>query len=220
MPATPVLCISGAGLPAWIWDGVRDRLDRPLRVVPPAPPGATLADHVDTALSAVDDWERVAVVAHSIGGVVAVELVARAPERVSALVAVAACIPAAGRSFLQSLPFPQRHVLSALMRLAGTRPPAREVREGLCLGVSSATADRIVAEFRPESPRLYRDRPSPRRLPRTCLYVSTTEDTQFSRQQQDRFAAELGGGRTALDTAHLPMLQDPDGLAGIVATVP
>jgi pimeloyl-ACP methyl ester carboxylesterase len=218
--STPVLCVSGAGLPAWIWDDVRERLDRPTRVVPPARPGAALSDHVDTALAAASDWGRFTVVAHSIGGVVASQLVARAPARISGLVAVAACIPAPGQSFLQSLPFPQRHVLSLVMRVAGTRPPAKEIREGLCRGVDPATADRIVDEFRPESPRLYRDRVSDRRMPPDRLSVRTTQDTQLSPAQQDRYAAVLGGARASLRTGHLPMLQNPDGLARLIATVP
>ncbi len=214
----PVLFLSGAGLPAWIWDEVRGKLPTDSRVADrPAGADASLAAYADAALATADGWDRFVVVSHSVGGVVASELVARAPERVAGVMAVAASVPHEGRSFLDALPFPQRHLVGLVMRVAGTRPPAKQIRDGLAQGVAAEVADRIVADFRPESQRLYRDPVSPRTFPEARIFVLTQQDREFSEALQRRYAATLGGTVTELRTGHLPMLEQPAQLADLVA---
>ncbi|MFD1824099.1 MULTISPECIES: alpha/beta fold hydrolase [Mumia] len=206
----PVLLLSGAGLPSWIWEGTRELLaPRPTAVAPrPSRDGAALADYVEAALGAAP-WERFAVVAHSAGAVVAAELARRAPERVRALLAVCAVVPRPGGSFVSSMPFPQRHVLSLAMRFAGTRPPDSAIRRGLTTGLDDGTAERIVDAFVPEAVGLYRGQvgDGELRLPRG--YVTTLEDREIAPALQRRFAANLGSPwQASLDTGHLPMLED------------
>lgn len=207
-----MLFLSGAGLPPWIWDGVRADLDgdTPAAVVEyPRGRSASLADYADAAADRAP-WPAFAVVAHSIGGLIATELLARHPGRVSATLGVSAVIPRPGRSFTRSMPFPARLVLGPVLRVAGTRPPAKTIRAGLASGLPEPTADRIVAEFAPESPRLYLDRASARELPAVRGYLHTSEDKEISPAAQRGFAATLDPHWTdELPTGHLPMLQDP-----------
>ncbi|MGH1564148.1 alpha/beta fold hydrolase [Mumia sp. DW29H23] len=218
----PVLLLGGAGLPAWIWDATREALAPAHEtVVASRPHGRTpsLADYVDAALASAP-WDRFAVVAHSSGGVVGSELARRAPDRVSVLVGVCAVVPAAGGSFVSSMPFPQRHLLSLAMRVAGTRPPDGAIRRGVAAGLDDATAERIVSEFVPESPALYRDRvgTAPLRLP--VGYVTTTQDRELSPALQRRLADNLGTPRQrSLATGHLPMLEDATELANAVTAL-
>lgn len=206
----PVLFVSGAGLPPWIWDDVRRALPVDSRVADrPSSSEASLGAYADAALACAAEWDRFVVVAHSVGGVIAGELATRAPQRLSMVVGVAAVVPEAGHSFLASLPFPQRHLVSVIMRLAGTRPPAKEIRDRLCRGVAPEIAERIVAEFRPESQRLYRDRLSADPRPARGSYLLTQQDPEFSGAAQRRFAARLGGAVQELPTGHLPMLEQP-----------
>lgn len=216
---TPTLLLSGAGLPDWIWDEVRDLLPGESRVAPRPGGDAPLPAYVDAALAAVEDWETFSVVAHSAGGVVGCGLVAEAAGRVDSFVAVSASIPEPGQSFLGALPFPQRALVGAVIRLLGTRPPAREIRVGLAKGATDEQAERIVADFAPESRRLYRDPTPAREFPAASAYVLTTADTQFSPTLQEAYAARLGGRVERLDTAHLPMLEDPAALAAILQRV-
>lgn len=157
----PVLLLSGAGLPVWIWDQVREELAASHRTVVAARPRRDRASLTEYAAAALDSapWERFAVVAHSSGGTVAAEIVTLAPDRVGAFLAVTAVVPKPGRSFVASMPLPNRLVLSLAMRLAGTRPPDAAIRRGVASQVDTQTADRIVAEFSPESVRHYRDTP-------------------------------------------------------------
>ncbi|MFD4182691.1 alpha/beta fold hydrolase [Rhodococcus sp. NPDC058514] len=216
-PQTPIVFLSGAGLPAWIWDEVRASL--PVDSVVAGYPKlarATLRDYAEAVLAQAPDGEFT-IVAHSIGGVVASEVVAVAPERVGGLLGVAASVPAAGRSFLGALPAPGRQIVGLIMRVAGTRPPEKVIRAGLCSGIGAADVARIVADFEPESQRLYRDRVSARVLPARTGYVMTTRDKEFPVALQGRYADELGAGwRREVAAGHLPMLEDPATLSQIL----
>jgi pimeloyl-ACP methyl ester carboxylesterase len=216
-PTTPLLLIGGAGLPAWAWDGVREALpaERPTAVAArPDPSGPrTLEDYALAALEAAP-WRHFVVVGHSIGGVIGTRIVELAPDRVLGFVGVAAVVPTAGRSFFGALPFPGRHVVSGVTRVLGTRTPAGMLRRGLCRGLDDATADRVVADFAPESQALYRDPVGRVSYPPLRGYLRTDDDRDVPGALQDRYAAQLGTDRVAaLPTGHLPMLADPDGTA-------
>ena len=214
--STPVLFVSGAGLPPWIWDGVRAELtDHPTYVAPrPAGKDASLADHAAAALDEVPA-ERFVVVAHSAGGMVAAKLLELQPERVAGLLGVASWVPAPGASFVGSLPFPNRLVLSLMMRVLGTRPPEKALR-AQAVGLSVSVADDLVRDFVPESQRYYRDPTGVVARPRRVGYVCTTED-QMPAKLQRAFADRLGVERpTELGTGHLPMLEDPGALRGVI----
>lgn len=215
----PILLLGGAGLPAWIWDDVRRELggERELRVADRPDAGATrLTDHVHAALASAPPG-RFAVVAHSAGGVVGAELAWRAPERVSAFLGVSAVVPAPGGSFLSAMPAPNRWVLGAVLRLAGTRPPEAAIRRSLAHGLDEELADRIVADFATEPLGLFADRTSAAGWGGPRGYVRTTDDRELPESVQRRSARHLAADWHAeLDTGHLPMLEDPVALAGTI----
>lgn len=215
MESMPVLLLSGAGLPAWIWDDVRSALPVESRVAAYPRGRSTLADHARGALDTVADWPACHVVAHSVGGVVAAAMAALAPERITAVTGVCAIMPRSGSSFVTSLPPPQRQVMGAMVRLLGTRPPERVLRS-LCRGLDDVVADRVVADFAPGSKRLYLDRVPTFRWPATTAYVATTADPEFPLALQERYAATLGAVPLTVDSGHLPMLERPAALAGLL----
>ena len=208
---TPILFLSGAGLPAWIWDDVRAHMpEHPDTVVGRYPRAghASLADYAD-AVAAQISAPTFAVVAHSVGGVVATSLLSRHPGRVTAILGVAAVVPRPGRSFVSSMPFPTRLVLGAVLKVAGTKPPAKAIR-ALAHGLPDNVADRIVADFDPESIGLYRDPTPARDLPAARAYIRGTADNEISPAVQQASADALQATWTEeLPTGHLPMLQEP-----------
>ena len=212
----PLLFLSGAGLPAWVWDDVRRRLPVDSRVADRPRGRAGLAQCAEAARATAADWPAYGVVAHSIGAVVAATLVSQDPDGVRAVVAVCGIVPRPNASFVASLPVPQRWVMGAVIRVVGTRPPDSMIRSGLCHGLDDATADRVVADFTPEARRLYLDPAPPCRWPTEVSYVATTRDPEFPLDLQQRYAAELGATPTTLDTGHLPMLADPAALAALI----
>lgn len=209
--AAPVLFLSGAGLPPWIWDGVRERLPaHPDTAVARSPrdAAASLADHADAAAAQMSS-PTFAVVAHSVGGVVATSLLSRHPGRVTAVLGVAAVVPRPGRSFVSSMPWPTRLVLRTVLRVAGTRPPSKAVR-ALARGLPETVADRLVTDFDPEPVRLFLDPTPTRDLPAVRAYLRGSEDREISAAVLQASAATLQATWTEeLRTGHLPMLQDP-----------
>jgi pimeloyl-ACP methyl ester carboxylesterase len=215
--STPLVLVGGAGLTEWIWDDLRERLPVDSAVGRyPSRRDAGLDDYADEVLSQVE-WPTFTLVAHSLGGVVASQMVARAPERVAGFLAISACIPASGESFLGSLPRPQGLFMGLIVRVLGTKPPDKQIRSGLGAGLPADVAERIVTEFAAESRAVYRDRVSAMTFPRHRGYLFTTRDNQFSTSQQQRYARELDATwNRSIDTGHMPMLEDPDGLARVV----
>ncbi|WP_017587904.1 alpha/beta fold hydrolase [Nocardiopsis ganjiahuensis] len=229
----PVLLISGAGLPSWIWDATRKELASSRETAVAARPdghadsgaggvgGVSLADHAAAALASAP-WDRFAVVAHSAGGVVGAELARLAPERVSALLGVSAVVPGPEGSFVSSMPFPNRLLLSLVMRIAGTRPPESVIRGGLTAGLGEDMTDRVVADFVTEPTALFRGRTGREPIRQRRGYVLTSRDRALAPGLQRRFAANLFSGdqgvtwEETLDTGHLPMLEAPGSLARLV----
>ena len=180
---------------------------------------ATLREVVEGVVAQLPA-EPCRLVAHSIGGTVAAGVVALAPDRVAALTAVCAIVPEPGRSFASSLPAPQRYVMSAMVRLLGTRPPASVLRAQLAGGLPDDVVDRVVTGFEPESRRLYLDRlPAQPRAhwPADAVYLVTTEDHDFPVALQERYAAVLAASTATVPAGHLPMLSHPDAVAEAVA---
>jgi pimeloyl-ACP methyl ester carboxylesterase len=212
---SPLLFLSGAGLPAWIWDDVRAAL--PTSTVAVYPSAGSLQDYVTKALDEAP--ERFTLVAHSIGGVVASQLIAQAPERVDGVLAIAASIPQPGQSFLSALPFPQKLIVRAVIQLAGTKPPEKAIRAGLAAGLDESLVNRIVREFTPESAALYRDTVAQRTFPVRRGYLTTTADKEFPAALQQRYAKNLDATWTqSLATGHLPMLSTPGDLSLAIKT--
>lgn len=215
----PILFLSGAGLPGWIWDDVRRGLGEGWETRVAARPENGQARLRDYAQAAIDSAPagRFAIVAHSAGGVIGSEVARLAPGRVSAFLAISAVIPRPGESFISALPAPNRWVLSAVMRLAGTRPPASAIRRGLAHGLDERVADRIIADFTPESPGLYRDRTAHREWSGWRGYLRTSGDREVPIALQRRSAQRLGAAwQDELNAGHLPMLEDHQAVAASI----
>lgn len=219
-PHGSILFLSGAGLPPWIWDRIRRILDEQhdVRVAArPAHAGTSrLRDYAEAAIDSAPAG-RFTLVAHSSGGVIGAEIAQLASERVSAFLAVSAVLPEPGGSFISAMPAPNRWVLDVVMRLAGTRPPDAVIRRGLTHGLDDQVAARIIADFSPESPGLFRDKTAYRSWDGWRGYVLTRRDRELSVTLQRRCAQRLGAAwQDELDTAHLPMIENPPALAGAI----
>ncbi|TDS86885.1 alpha/beta fold hydrolase [Nesterenkonia aurantiaca] len=220
---TPLLFLSGAGLPTWIWDAVRSRVEAPSSVAPRPRSGETVSDYARTALEAAP-VERFLLVAHSSGGVVAAELARlAAPDRITGVLAIAALIPRADASFVSSLPFPQRLILPLVMQVAGTRPSEAAIRTGLGTGLGETTTQHLVADFSPE-PREYFTSRAANPAALSALpargYVVTTEDAEIPSTLQRRFATRLHPTETfEVRAGHLPMLTDPEVVAAAIGAL-
>jgi pimeloyl-ACP methyl ester carboxylesterase len=219
--------VNGAGLESRIWSKVVEGFVHPfLLVESPHRKGSfelrkelSFVDYVTHMKRQVDEWgtRKFVIVAHSLGGTFALRLASELTDRLAGFVAVGAAIPKNGGSFLSVLPFPKRILLSAIMRKMGTTPPNSAIRTRLCNDLTPDQAAEIVRGFIPEASRVYTDRidVSVPMVPK--LYVKLTKDKEFNPSLQNKmisnFSPQLVRG---LDTGHLPMLSNPDGLRSIL----
>ncbi|NQX11676.1 alpha/beta hydrolase [Microbacteriaceae bacterium VKM Ac-2855] len=214
-PETPILLLGGAGFPTWIWDEVRAALPvESVAAVYPRQAGYGPAEYAHEILERAA-WPEFVVVAHSIGGVVARAMLDQGADRIAGLLAIAATVPEPGASFLQSLPVPQRWIMTAVLRTVGTRPPDAAIRRVLGRGLEPAVIERLVADFVPEPLALYRRSAGSAPLPARSRYIVTTDDPDTPRNRQEVFAKGFASTRE-IATAHVPMLQDPAGLVALI----
>lgn len=213
--------IHGAGLESRIWEQVAAGLKTPFLLVDfPQRQGAkalreglTLQDYTTYIKQQIEAWEvkRFVIVAHSIGGVLALKIANEVSDRLAGFVAIGATIPKQGGSFLSVFPFAKRMLLSALLRAFGTQPPESAIRNGLCNDLSPEQATEVVRSFVPESVRIYTDRVEVPVPNVSKLYLKLANDKELHPSQQDRMISNLAPHDIKiLETGHLPMLSKPN----------
>ncbi len=218
--------VPGAGLGSWIWDAVDPSLDFPhLFVDLPGrgegndTKGLDLDHYVRHLSGELDQFhaDRLVLVAHSLGGVLALKLASELSGRLAGFVGVGAAIPRDGGSFVSSLPLGKRLLTTVLMRVAGTKPPASAIRAGLCSDLSTEQADEVVRRFVPESRSVYIERTRAPVPQVSRMYICLTEDKEFGVPLQRKMASNLGAEDVPeIASGHLPMLSEPDELARLL----
>lgn len=219
--------IHGAGLESLVWSKVIEGFNHPYLLVEfplrkssfDSRSGLSLEDYVAHMKRQVDEWgtRRFVIVAHSLGGIFAYRLASALTDRLAGMVAVGAAIPKNGGSFLSIFPFPQNHVMSVLLRTLGTTPPESALRKGLCSDLSPDQAAEVVKGFIPEAIRVYTDRINVSIPDVPKLYVKLTNDKQLSPSLQDKMISNFAPQSVqSLETGHLPMISNPEGLRSIL----
>ncbi len=221
-----LVLIHGAGLGSWIWEETGPLLESPWlpldfpdRQRQAVPSDTSLETYSRHLLRRIQSWDqaKLILVAHSIGGVLALKLAGKLAGRVVGIVAVGAAIPVKGRSFLGCLPFSRRMLMRALMRVAGTKPPTSTIRKGLGSDLDLIQADRVVKRYVAESPRLYTDRCEAPVPDVESFYVRLGLDKAFPPGLQERMAANLRAKKiVTFASGHLPMISRPGEFAALI----
>lgn len=183
----------------------------------------TYAQSVASAMAAAGLTAAV-VVGHSMGGLVIPRVAELVPSRVAHLVFLAAVVLPSGSSLLEThLAPPARALLTGLARAGGglVQYPAG-LEHARWLGDLSSDDPRVVhalARLTPQPVRPWIERVDFRRfyamsVPRT--YVRCLGDVAVPPARAAEYAARLGVTPLDLDTAHGPMLSDPEGLVRIL----
>lgn len=221
-----IVLIHGAGLGGWIWGETGKHLETdylavnfPERENSAVSKSLSLKAYFDHISEQIAGWNkpRLVFAAHSIGGVPALMLANELGERVSGFIGVSSSIPVNGGSFLSTLPVPKRLLFSAILRIAGTKPPESAITGSLCSDLPESLAKQVAESFVEESVRLYFDRCNAPIPDLPTLYIKCAGDKEFSDSMQNRMVQSLGANEVvSLDSGHMPMLSKPKELADLI----
>jgi pimeloyl-ACP methyl ester carboxylesterase len=227
--------VHGAFSGAWIWGPLMDRLraaghsveafDLPGAGEDQTPAGEVTLDAYAARLCQVlaAGSEPAVVVGNSMGGIIATQGAARCPDRVRALVYVAAFVPQNGQSLLDLTKLPEGagDQVQANISIAGDPPmatmPAAASRQAL---YGSCTEDVAAWAIARQCPQAVAPFVTPVSIPPGALdrmnryYVLCTRDQAIPAPLQRRMIAENACADVVeLDTDHTPHLSMPEELA-------
>jgi pimeloyl-ACP methyl ester carboxylesterase len=217
---------------AWIWLPLMDRLKAAGHVVEAFDLPGMGDDHTSASEVSLDsyaarvcevlaaDSEPAVVVGHSMGGIAATQGAARCPERVAALVYVAAFLPKDGQSLLDLTKLPEGQELANVV-VEGEPPvavmPAAASRHALYGACTEDVAAWAIARQRPQPVSLL---PVAVSIPPGAFnginryYVLCTRDRSIPPALQRRMVAENPCADVIeLDTDHTPQLSMTNELA-------
>lgn len=222
--------IHGAGLGAWIWEDVINKISYPYLAIDfpgrgkhlqTATKGLPLEKYVEIVYTDLEKLapKKVIIVAHSISGIIGIELADKLGDRLGGFIAVGAVIPKRNRSFISSLPKVNRIILQIMLMLAGTKPPESVIRSGLCEDLDEENTIEVINRFVPESKKLYTDRLQTRCSLPHSMYIQLTQDRELNAGIQKQMIANMNPNQVIdLNCGHLPMLSKPKELAHILNT--
>ena len=230
--------VHGAFAGAWIWGAVIERLksegnsveafDLPGMGDDRTPVGECTLDANAARLIDVlaSNPEPAIVVAHSMGGIIATQAAARSPQRVAALVFVAAFMPKHGQSLLDLTQLPEGagDQVQANIAIEGDPPvaimPAAASHDALYGSCPKEVSDWTIAKQRPQpvAPFVTPVSIAPGVLDGIKRYVVLcTRDRAMMPALLRRMIAENPCEEVfELDTDHTPQLSMPGELAGIL----
>lgn len=225
--AYPVtVLLHGAGLGAWVWQPVIDRMATPaLALDVPGRHAAATPQGCARALAAELDRRgigEVVLVAHSLAGVLVPGLAARLGSRLRHCAYLAAAIPPPGGAFVDALGAIDRTLLRLLSRFNqdGLKPGEPMIRKELCNDLDEATAAQVVSRYASEFPGLYLTpvQAPPARVAST--YLRLLRDRSLALSRQDAMIARLPQPQVRdLDAGHLAMLSVPAQLAETLTAI-
>jgi len=221
---TGIVLIHGAGLSSSIWDKLIPDLEFPSMTATFPAEGTSLennskqkfADYTNHIADQVNNWDvkKYVMVCHSIGGIIGLETINKVDEQISGFLVISSVIPEENNSFISSLPFPQKHILGLIMKLAGTKPPKKAITTSLCSGIEEALAEEIAADWTKESINLYTHKIAAQKPDCIKGYLTTLNDKELTTKQQTEMTNKLEATeKYEIDSGHMPMIEKPSQLA-------
>jgi pimeloyl-ACP methyl ester carboxylesterase len=227
--------IHGSWLGAWCWREILPRLeahghqvvapDLPGHGEDPTPPeSVTFQDYVDCTLAAVHaSSDKSILVGHSMGGAIIRQAAGLAPDRIRAVVSIAALLPAHEATMLSFVEGFDPDYLAQIL-WAPDRRTARLSPEGvsqfLCAGCPAPVVESVLALQTPEpvapyeTPLFFQDSNAPN------YYIECLQDRIVPIALQRTMHAGVPADRVySLASGHAPHLSTPDQLALILQKI-
>lgn len=220
MPHPTTVLLHGAGVGAWVWDLVIERMAVPAIAldIPGRHPDATPERCARALIAELDrrGLDEVAIVAHSLSGVLMPDLAAGLGARLRHGVYLAAAVPPPGGAYVDALGAVERTLLRLLFRFNrdGLMPGPAMIRKELCNDLDEASAAQVVARYEAEFPGLYLTPTLAQPMQAPSTYLRLLRDRSLAPARQDAMIARLPQARVQdLDAGHLAMLSAPAQLA-------
>lgn len=222
-----VVLIHGAGLGSFIWDEIKPMINYHVLAIDfpnrnksdKSNLNLTFHAYSKETIDQIEDWNKrkFIMVAHSIGGCIALQIATHFKDRLSAFVALSAAIPENKKSFASCLPFPQKYLMPLMLNIFGTKPPEKIIKNDLCNDLTQQQTKKIITYFTPEAKQLYTKKINYEPIEVEKLYIKLTNDKSFSLSAQNKMAINLKADNIqAIESGHLVMLSHPKELAGIL----
>ncbi len=224
---TGIVLIHGAGLGNYIWSEINQYFNNPIlqiefpnrEIGDKANEKLLFEDYLNSAIEQIDKWEvnQFTIVAHSIGGCIGLKLNEHYKEKVNGFIAISAIIPKKGKSFTSSFPISQKLILPLILKLFGTKPPEKSIRDELCNDLKPTQSKEIIRRFSPESVKLYTTKINYFTSPKKSLFIKLSNDKSVNQEMQNAMIENLKCQEVIeLNSGHLPMFSKPKELAEII----
>jgi pimeloyl-ACP methyl ester carboxylesterase len=227
--------IHGGGLDTWVWERMIPLLDYPALAVRRAAPGnnlnrLTITDSAKYIQSQIEStgFQRVILVAHSIGGVLAPVVATLLPQRVAHIVFIGANIPPEGESAISIFSPSQRFGIAMWLRLMAwkisfmNKAVEEDMRKTLCNDMDEETVQQVLAGGKhSEPPAIFYEPVSRLQMPSVpCTYIKLLQDQGLlPPSKQEEMAANIGAQVLTLNTGHTAMLSRPHELAKLLNSI-
>ncbi|UHQ21184.1 alpha/beta fold hydrolase [Lysobacter sp. 5GHs7-4] len=220
------LLLHGAGVGAWVWHAVAERMATPALALD-VPCRHADASPAQCARDLVAELDRrgvgeVVIVAHSLAGVLMPALAAQLGARLRHGVYLAAVVPPPGGAYVDALGRVERTLLRLLFRFNrdGLKPGPAMIRKELCEDLDETTAARVVSAYAAEFPGLYLTPVAAAPTQVTSTYLRLLRDRSLPPSRQDAMIARLRHARVReLDAGHLAMLSAPAQVAALLTGI-
>ncbi|SFK66213.1 alpha/beta fold hydrolase [Lysobacter sp. cf310] len=226
MSVPTTVLLHGAGVGAWVWDLVIERMAVPAIAldIPCRHPDATPERCARALIAELDrrGLDEVAIVAHSLAGVLMPDLAAGLGPRLRHGVYLAAALPPPGGAYVDALGAVERALLRLLFRYNrdGLTPGPAMIRKELCNDLDEASAAEVVARYEAEFPGLYLTPTCVQPVPAPSTYLRLLRDRSLVPARQDAMIARLPQARVRdLDAGHLAMLSAPAQVAELLTGI-
>ena len=224
--------VHGYNIGSWCWDELLPELGLPTLAVDLPGRQATKEERrqltwqgaVQSVIDDISGWEkeRVILVGHSAAGFIIPAVAAAIPDKIAALVFIAAVIPPEGKGAIDTMPWPMRWIIRILAKRGlSFKPPKFLLRWALQHELTQEQARKMMGRTTIEAPGTlpeamhYGDLPA--ETPR--YYIVCNKDRAIKPKQQRLYAGTIGAQTIEIDAGHSVMISRPQELGQILNSI-
>lgn len=225
--STGIVFISGTGLNSFLWEDLKKRMKHPVLIIDFPNDNKrgefnskqSLENYVKETVNAIKNWNvnNFIIVAHSVGGIVALKLVKEFTGEMKGFVAINCVIPKNGQSYFSALPVPQRMLHGLLLRFSKVGYVQRRMMTQIFGDLPQKAALVVIRAYTKENKKHYRTTIKYKFPSMDRLYIKLINDKLMPSNVQDAMIENFKATKIdTLEGGHFPMLSNTERLASIL----